>query len=68
MINDQEPGSYGTTSWGTADTLEAIGHPHAALHQLDQARTVWQEALQLYREQGRDDAATLVQQQLDNLE
>jgi hypothetical protein len=33
----------------------------------DQARKAWQEALELYREQGRDEDAARVQRQLDDL-
>ncbi|HWO61038.1 MAG TPA: tetratricopeptide repeat protein, partial [Umezawaea sp.] len=50
-----------------ADTLEHVGHTHIALGQREQAHAVWQEALELYREQGRDDDATRVQRQLDDL-
>ena len=50
-----------------ADNLESLGHPHVALGQHDQARAVWREALELYREQGRD-AAARVQRQLDELD
>lgn len=50
-----------------ANTLDSMGHPLAALGQHDQARAAWQEALKLCREQGRDDDAERVQQQLGNL-
>jgi hypothetical protein len=50
-----------------ADTLDRLGHPHVALGQHNHARTVWLEALQLYREQQRDDAER-VQRQLHELE
>jgi tetratricopeptide (TPR) repeat protein len=50
-----------------AVTLDNFGHPHAALGQHDQARKAWWEALQLYREQGRDGDAERVQRQLDAL-
>jgi tetratricopeptide (TPR) repeat protein len=52
----------------TANTLDRLGHPHVALDQPEQARAVWREVLRLYREQGRLDAATRVQQQLDDLD
>ena len=51
-----------------ANTLDRLGHPHAALGQHEQARAVWQEALELYREQDRDDDAARVQRQLDDLD
>jgi hypothetical protein len=31
-----------------ADILSGLGHPYAALREHDQARAVWQEALDLY--------------------
>jgi tetratricopeptide (TPR) repeat protein len=52
----------------TADTLAALGHPHAALGHYHDVRAVWQEALQLYQEQGRDHDVERVQQQLDALD
>ena len=51
----------------TAETLESLGHPHAALGEYDQARAVWGKALELYRQQGRDQSADRVQDQLDGL-
>ncbi|ONI92214.1 transcriptional regulator, SARP family protein [Saccharothrix sp. ALI-22-I] len=51
-----------------ADSLDRLGHPHAALGQHEQASTTWREALGLYREQGRDEDAERVQQQLDDLD
>lgn len=50
-----------------ADTLDALGHPHVALGEYEQARVVWREALLLYQEQGRDDHADRVQQQLEDI-
>jgi hypothetical protein len=50
-----------------ANTLDNIGHPHTALGQHCEAREAWQVALELYREQGRDDDAARVQRQLDDL-
>ena len=49
----------------TADALDTLGHPHVALGEYDQAREVWRQALELYRQQGRDQAADRVQRQLD---
>ena len=49
-----------------ADTLDNLGHPHAALGH-EQARAVWREALELYRKQSRDTDAQRVQRQLDEL-
>jgi hypothetical protein len=43
-------------AYAVADTLDDVGHPHAALGDRGHARAVWREALELYREQGRDDA------------
>jgi DNA-binding SARP family transcriptional activator len=51
----------------TAELLDKIGQPHLALGHHDQAREAWREAVELYREQGRDDAAERVQRQLDDL-
>lgn len=51
-----------------AGTLEDMSHPHAALGQHEQARAVWREALELYREQGRDTCAERIQQKLDRLD
>ncbi len=50
-----------------ANTLDALGHPHLALGEPDQARAVWQNALQLYRQQGRDQDAGRIQRQLHDL-
>ncbi|RSM75909.1 hypothetical protein DMH04_36985 [Kibdelosporangium aridum] len=47
--------------------LDGVGHPFAALEQHDRTRKVWQEALQLYREQGRDNDIERIQRQLDGL-
>jgi tetratricopeptide (TPR) repeat protein len=55
-------------TYQVADTLDSMGHPHAALRHHDRALAVWREALVLYREQGRDDDAERVQQQLDGLD
>ena len=52
----------------TADALDTLGHPHAALGERDQARTVWRQARELYRQQGREQAADRVQRQLDTLD
>ncbi|NUT49127.1 MAG: tetratricopeptide repeat protein, partial [Saccharothrix sp.] len=41
-------------AYQVAELLDNMGHPYAALGRHDRARTVWQEALELYREQGRD--------------
>ncbi|WP_433271291.1 tetratricopeptide repeat protein [Actinosynnema sp. CS-041913] len=50
-----------------AATLDNLGHSHAALGQHPRVREVWREALQLYREQGRDTVVERVQRQLDGL-
>lgn len=54
-------------TYQSANTLDRLGYPHAALGQYDQARIVWQEALDLYRQQGRGEKAERVQQELDDL-
>ena len=54
-------------SYHLPTTLDALGHPHAALGEYEQARAVWLEALELYREQGRDGEATRLRQRLDDL-
>ncbi|MEU4445421.1 tetratricopeptide repeat protein [Actinosynnema sp. NPDC050801] len=51
-----------------AGTLDRLGHPHAALGQTEEARAVWGEALELYRNQGRHDDAQRVQEQLSALD
>lgn len=55
-------------AYEVADTLDRIGHPQAALGQLDRVRQAWREALRLYREQGRDTDAERVRRQLDDLD
>jgi DNA-binding SARP family transcriptional activator/tetratricopeptide (TPR) repeat protein len=55
-------------TYSLADTLDAIGHTYLALDKLEQARAVWQEALDSYRTQRRDADATRVRRQLDSLE
>jgi tetratricopeptide (TPR) repeat protein len=52
----------------TADTLDNLGHPHAALGEHEQARAVWRKAETLYRQQGRGQAADNIQRQLDTLD
>lgn len=52
----------------TADTLDTIGHPHADLGEYQQARTVWQQAMELYRQHGRDEDVERVQRQLGALD
>ncbi|GAA1285163.1 hypothetical protein GCM10009634_33030 [Saccharothrix xinjiangensis] len=50
------------------EILDRVGHAHAALGHHDQVRTVWQEVLELYRQQGRDSDAQRVQSQIDHLD
>ncbi|ADI04265.1 Tetratricopeptide TPR_2 repeat protein [Streptomyces bingchenggensis BCW-1] len=49
-----------------ADTLDHLGHTHA-IHDKDQARRTWQQALELYEAQHREGDALRVQQQLATL-
>ncbi|MEU4803430.1 tetratricopeptide repeat protein [Actinosynnema sp. NPDC023587] len=51
-----------------ADCLDHLGHAHLADGDHDQARQVWREALDRYREQRRDDDADRVRQQLQELD
>jgi len=55
------------SSSGEADTLESLGHPYSALGRADDARQVWQQALDLYRGQNREEDARRVQRNLDVL-
>ena len=52
----------------SANTLDNLGHPYKALGEYGQARAVWQEALELYRQQERADDAHRLQQQLATVE
>jgi len=54
------------SSYDSADTLDNLGHPHAALgqHEHEHARAVWRQALELYRRQGHAEDAERVQRQL----
>ncbi|MEV6824505.1 BTAD domain-containing putative transcriptional regulator [Amycolatopsis sp. NPDC051102] len=54
-------------AYDSASTLEHLGPPYVALGRPDQARTVWQEAQRLYRQQGRDQDAETVQRRLATL-
>jgi DNA-binding SARP family transcriptional activator/tetratricopeptide (TPR) repeat protein len=54
-------------TYETPGVLESSGHPHLALGDVDQARTIWREALRLFREQGRHDDVRRVQRRLDDL-
>ncbi|WP_245378786.1 tetratricopeptide repeat protein [Kibdelosporangium banguiense] len=51
-----------------ANTLDNLAHPHLALGDSGQARLTWQEAFELYRQQGRDQDAERVRRHLDELE
>ncbi|WP_439657367.1 BTAD domain-containing putative transcriptional regulator [Lentzea sp. HUAS TT2] len=59
-------GAHGHT-YEVANTLDNRGWPHRALGQHDEARAAWREALRMYRDQGRDEAADRVCRQLDSL-
>jgi len=50
-----------------ANTLDRLGHSHSALGRHAEATTAWQEALELYRDQGRGADVTRVRRQLDDL-
>ncbi|WP_191252508.1 AfsR/SARP family transcriptional regulator [Amycolatopsis oliviviridis] len=50
-----------------AENLEKLGHPHAALGEDDDARTVWRAALSLYEDQRRDAEAERLRQRIDAL-
>ena len=52
----------------TATTLDRLGHPHAALGDHAGARAVWQEALELCRQQDRAADAERLRRQLDELD
>jgi tetratricopeptide (TPR) repeat protein len=54
-------------TYGSANTLDHLGHPHTALGQYQQARTAWRQALDLYQQQRRTQDAQHVQTQLDTL-
>jgi DNA-binding SARP family transcriptional activator/tetratricopeptide (TPR) repeat protein len=51
-----------------ANTLDKLGHPHVALGQFDEARAVWLEASELYRQQNRAEDAERVRRQLAGLQ
>jgi tetratricopeptide (TPR) repeat protein len=55
-------------TYDVADVLDGMSHAYAALGEHDHARTVWREASQLYRQQGRVTDAERVQQQLNDLD
>jgi hypothetical protein len=51
----------------SAATLDQLGHPHVALGEDEQTRTVWHEALRLHADQGRDTDADRVRRQFNTL-
>ncbi len=51
-----------------ADTLGRLGHAYYALGRFEQTRMVWLEALEFFRQQGRDEDAEQVRRQLDDLD
>ncbi|MEV6644518.1 BTAD domain-containing putative transcriptional regulator [Amycolatopsis sp. NPDC051371] len=55
-------------TYGAASTLDSLGHPLVRVGEHDGARAVWREALELFRQQGRDEDAGRVWRQLDALE
>ncbi|MGI5158923.1 tetratricopeptide repeat protein [Microbispora sp. CA-102843] len=54
--------------YNVASTLEGLGNPYLALGRREDARLVWQEAFNLYQEQGRDSDATKLQQLLEAID
>jgi tetratricopeptide (TPR) repeat protein len=52
----------------SARILDQLGHPHLALGSAEQARGAWQEALELYRQQGRLAEAECVQRRLEDVD
>ena len=48
----------------TANVLIGLGHPLLALERREQAEEVWQQALRMLEQQGRDDEADRVRKQL----
>lgn len=54
-------------TYETADVLDRVGHPLVDLNQHEQARTAWEEALDLYQAHHRLTDADRVQQQLNTL-
>ena len=54
--------------YGIAEALAGLGAPYAALGKHDEARAVWQEALEIYRQQGRAEDAQRIQDLLAGLE
>ncbi|RSM45985.1 tetratricopeptide repeat protein [Amycolatopsis balhimycina DSM 5908] len=51
----------------SAETLDRLGLSHAALGRTGEAREAWQEALELYRGQGRDEERERVEHRLGGL-
>ncbi|MDX8140869.1 tetratricopeptide repeat protein [Lentzea sp. BCCO 10_0061] len=54
-------------AWSEPNTLDLIGQAHAALGQVDEARTAWQRSVEMYEEQFRLDLAAKVRNRLDAL-
>ncbi|RKT54525.1 ATP-binding protein [Saccharothrix australiensis] len=55
-------------TYAEAESLDHLGQAHLADGQRVRARAAWEEALALYREQGRDTAAARVRARLDDLD
>ncbi|MEV0674993.1 BTAD domain-containing putative transcriptional regulator [Actinosynnema sp. NPDC050436] len=55
-------------SYELANTLDGIGHPHAALGRPGGAREAWEEAVALYEDQGRQDDADRLRRHLGVLD
>ena len=58
----------GDTSYDAADILDQLGQAHVALDQLEEARTAWQEGLELYQRQGRTEDTARARRQLQELD
>ena len=60
--------SLGETNEFLAAALDRLGQSHVALDHVDQARDVWQAALDLYRRCGRDEGVRRMQRRLATLD
>lgn len=56
----------GRNTYHEANTLDRIAELHTELGQVDQARTAWERAIELFRIQRRNDDADRIQRRLDD--